>query len=181
MSLKSIGVFCSAREDLPEAVQETAWELGRWIGQTNRELVYGGVRKGLMEIVAQSVKKNGGRVKGIIPQSMAWNGMGSNFVDVEMVVADLADRKATMMREADAFVALPGGIGTLDEVFSVWAAWQVGEHHKPLFLINIHGFWDGLSDFIAQCVRQGYIRKESYRSVMLPRSVKELARFLEEG
>ena len=109
-----IGVFCSSSEVLSESVIQATQELGAWIGSHKKMLVYGGVNKGLMEVIACAVKQHGGRVMGILPQAFACPERQSQYVDIEVPVSHLCDRKATLMRESDVFIVLPGGIGTLD-------------------------------------------------------------------
>lgn len=160
-----IGVFCSARSGLPAAYVSAAEQLGQWIGTTGRMLVYGGVSRGLMEVVAQSVKQSGGRTMGIIPESMIRRGMLSDAVDVEVPCAALSDRKEYMMREADVFVALPGGIGTLDEVMTVLAAAQVGEHRKKVFFFNVDGVFNELFQLIQTLENQGLVEQGTGQSI----------------
>jgi len=139
-----IGVFLSSRSDVPAAYRKAAEDIGRWIGATGRTLVYGGARKGLMETLARHVKKNGGRVVGVVPQILVDKKLESDCVDVTFYCADLNDRKAILMRESDILVALPGGIGTLDEVFTVLAASAIGTERKRVVLYNVDGCWDTL-------------------------------------
>ena len=120
MKYQKIGVYLSSKADLPESYTEAAQKVGELIGRTGRTLVYGGARKGLMETLAQSVKANGGRVFGMVPDIIVARGLESEL-DVTFRCVDLTDRKAMMNRESDVLVALPGGIGTLDEVFTVSA------------------------------------------------------------
>ena len=99
-----IGVFCSSSEVLSESVIQATQELGAWIGSHKKMLVYGGVNKGLMEVIACAVKQHGGRVMGILPQAFACPERQSQYVDIEVPVSHLCDRKATLMRESDAFI-----------------------------------------------------------------------------
>ena len=132
MKYQKIGVYLSSKADLPESYTEAAQKVGELIGRTGRTLVYGGARKGLMETLAQSVKANGGRVFGMVPDIIVARGLESEAVDVTFRCVDLTDRKAMMNRESDVLVALPGGIGTLDEVFTVLANSAIGIERKPV-------------------------------------------------
>ena len=116
---QKIGVYLSSKDNLPASYVEAARQVGHLIGSTGRTLVYGGARKGLMEVLAQSVKASGGRVYGMVPEIIEQRGLVSDAVDVTFRCVDLSDRKQMMNRESDVLVALPGGIGTLDEVFTV--------------------------------------------------------------
>ncbi len=144
MNFEKVGVYLSAREGLPEAYTAAAHEVGKLIGCTGRTLVYGGSRCGLMEILAQGVKRTGGRVYGMVPDIIAERGLVSEAVDVTFRCADLTDRKAAMERESDIFVALPGGLGTLDEIFSVLGNACIGIRRKPVVFYNAGGCWDKL-------------------------------------
>lgn len=142
--MNRIGVFLSSRGDVPATYRQAAEDIGRWIGATGRTLVYGGAHKGLMEIMARQVKGNGGRVVGVVPQILTDRKLESDCIDVAFYCADLNDRKAILMRESDILVALPGGIGTLDEIFTVLAAAAIGTERKRVVLYNVDGCWDTL-------------------------------------
>lgn len=144
MNFEKVGVYLSAREGLPESYTAAAREVGELIGSTGRTLVYGGSRCGLMEILAQGVKRTGGRVYGMVPDIIAERGLVSEAVDVTFRCADLTDRKAAMERESDIFVALPGGLGTLDEIFSVLGNACIGIRRKPVVFYNAGRCWDKL-------------------------------------
>lgn len=141
---QKIGVYLSSKSDLPASYHEAAEEVGRLIGSTGRTLIYGGARKGLMEILAQSVKRHGGRVYGMVPDIIVERGLVSEAIDVNFRCADLNDRKVMMNRESDVLVALPGGIGTLDEVFTVLANTGIGIRKQPVIFYNVDGCWDAL-------------------------------------
>lgn len=174
-----ICVFCSSRESLSEIIIQATEAFGCWLGEHSKTLVYGGVKKGLMEVLAVSVKSHGGHVMGIIPDKMSQQGMTSNQVDIEFPVVDLADRKSTLMREADVFVALPGGVGTLDEFFTVLAAAYVGEHHKPMILFNLDGYWDSLLQLLQDYVKRGFVSQDLVNDIATPTAVEALTKLLE--
>lgn len=139
-----IGVFLSSKSNLPAAYETAAREVGQLIGSTGRTLVYGGSRCGLMEILAQNVRRAGGRVYGMVPDLLVERGLVSEAIDVTFRCADLHDRKAMMLRESEAIVVLPGGIGTLDEAFTTMAAATFGMENRPLIFYNADGCWDSL-------------------------------------
>ena len=176
--MNRVAVFCSSHEGLSESVTRAAAELGAWIGRQNLMLVYGGVGKGLMEVVARAVKSNGGRVMGIIPDKFSQAGLTSECVDIEVPVVDLNDRKSAMLRESDIFIALPGGIGTLDEIFMVMASSVVGEHKKQLILFNPDGYWDSLLGSLKEMEQQGYIASGYTSGIKMPDSVESLTALL---
>lgn len=142
--MKRIGVFLSSKTDIPAAYAAAAEAVGAWIGRTGRTLVYGGARKGQMEVLAQAVKREGGRVIGVVPQVLLDRNLVSDCVDVAFHCADLSDRKAIMMRESEVFVILPGGIGTLDELFTVLAVNTLYAERQRVVLFNAGGCWEEL-------------------------------------
>ena len=156
--MERIGVFLSSNSDIDPAYVEAALRLGQWIGQQGKTLVYGGNAMGLMEQLAQSVRKNGGHVVGVIPQGAEYGHMHvSDAVDTAFYCANMADRKQTLLQESDILVALPGGIGTLDEVLSVVAAATVGEHTKRVLLYNVGHCWDSFLHLLDDLRRQKLI------------------------
>lgn len=155
--MRRIGVFCSSHEGLPSAYVAAASWLGGEIGRRGATLVYGGSRCGLMEMVAAAVKAAGGRVVGVVPDVLRRRGLESEQIDVTLYAAGLADRKEALLRESDVLVALPGGLGTLDEVFTVVAAASMGEHRKRVVLANVEGCWDPLLTLLERLQEQGLV------------------------
>jgi uncharacterized protein (TIGR00730 family) len=141
---------------LPE-YSEAAVQVGAWIGQHRGQLVYGGGDNGLMGIVAQATQAAGGRVVGIIPQALAEKEFARHACDELHVVDNMHQRKHMMAERADAFLALPGGIGTFEELFEVWTWRQLGFHNKPIGLLNVANYYDGLLQFLESTVKQGFL------------------------
>ena len=137
----NICVFCSANDVAPQYVA-AAEKLGRWLGREGHTLVYGGANLGLMEAVARAAHEAGATVVGVVPAILEKTGRASDHIDVRVLCDSLDDRKAIMVERSDLFVALPGGVGTLDEIFTVVAAASIGYHHKRVVLLNIDGFWE---------------------------------------
>lgn len=181
MKYQKIGVYLSSKDDLPASYTESARALGRLIGETRRTLVYGGARKGLMEVLAQSVKAAGGRVYGVVPEIIERRNLVSNCIDVCFRCEDLNDRKAIMNRESDLLVALPGGIGTLDEVFTVLAATGIGLRRQPVVFLNIDGCWDSLLAALDDLFSRGLITGQPADYYYVVESVEALASLLEEA
>lgn len=153
-----IGVFCSANNNIaPEYFRETE-ALGRWIGEEGHTLVYGGANSGLMECIARAVHEAGGMTIGVVPTLLEKGGRVSDYVDVNIHCDNLSDRKDLMLAQADVFVALPGGIGTLDEVFTVAASHTIGYHQKRVILYNIGGFWNSAIAMLNDLAAKGMIR-----------------------
>ena len=153
-----ICVFCSANEQIDPAFFSLTEELGKWAAENGHAIVYGGVNQGLMECLAKASKEAGGRTIGVVPMIVEKSGRISDFVDVEIPCDNLSDRKQLMMDQSDVFIALPGGIGTLDEVFTVAASATIGYHQKSLILYNMKGFWDSLIALLDDLQAKGMIR-----------------------
>lgn len=170
-----IAVYLSSKDNLPNSYAEATRAVGHLIGSTGRTLVYGGARKGLMEILAQSTKQSGGRIYGMVPDILVERGWVSDCIDVTFRCADLTDRKAMMMRESDIAVALPGGIGTLDEAFSVMANAVIGIAHQPVVFYNVDGCWDTLAAALDGLFAKGLISgtpADYYRIVSTPEQLQ---------
>src|SRR5574343_857044 len=150
----SVCVYCGSKFGADPRFSDLATEVGRWIGQHGGQLVYGGGRNGLMGLVADSTRAAGGRVVGIIPKALVEREWAHTGCDELHVVDTMHERKRMMMERADAFVALPGGIGTFEELFEAWTWRQLGYHDKPVGVLNAEGYYDGLLTFLASCVDQ---------------------------
>lgn len=156
--MNAIGIFCSASSRIDPVYFQKAEELGTWMGKQGKTLVYGGSNSGLMECVAKAVKTNGGRVFGVIPTIVESQNKVSDYVDIDFRCENLSDRKDTMLQEAQVMVALPGGIGTLDEIFTVMASATIGYHHKKIILYNVEGFWSKLMELLDELEQKNFIR-----------------------
>ncbi|MEE1415536.1 MAG: TIGR00730 family Rossman fold protein [Prevotellamassilia sp.] len=173
--MQKIGVYLSSKENLPENYVQAAREVGELIGKTGRILIYGGARKGLMEVLAQSVKQHGGRVYGMVPEIIEKRGLVSDAIDVTFRCVDLSDRKMMMNRESDVLVALPGGIGTLDEVFTVMANTVIGIRHQPVVFYNVDGCWDALLAALDNLFEQGLVSGSPSDYYSVAHNIQELA------
>lgn len=153
----SICVYCGSRSGVHPAFAEVARVTGTWIGAHGGQLVYGGGKNGLMGIVAESTAKAGGRVVGIIPKALQTLENTRTDCDELHVVETMHERKQMMASRADAFIALPGGIGTFEEFFEVWTWRQLGYHDKPIGLLNTEGYYDGLLRFAKHSTSEGFL------------------------
>ena len=153
----SLCVYCGSREGDHPAYAEAATAIGASIGQRGWQLVYGGGRAGLMGRVADAALAAGARVVGVIPRSLMEREVGHAGLTELHVVETMHQRKLLMAERSDAFVALPGGIGTFEELFEVWTWRQLGYHDKPVGLLNADGYYDGLLGFLAQTVARGFV------------------------
>ncbi|MEE9254817.1 MAG: TIGR00730 family Rossman fold protein [Pseudomonadales bacterium] len=148
MQLSALAVFCGYRDGNDPAYLGAARDLGRILVERNVALVYGGGAFGMMGAVANTVLEGGGRVVGVIPGFLLERGQGHPDVKEMQVVATLHERKTRMAEIADAFLVLPGGLGTMDELFEALTWMQLGVHDKPIGLVNTNGYYDALLGFM---------------------------------
>lgn len=153
----SLCVYCGSRPGADPAFAALARTVGEWIGKHGGQLVYGGGRNGLMGIVADATLATGGRVVGIIPKALVEKECAHHGCSELHVVDSMHERKRLMAEHADAFLALPGGIGTMEEFFEVWTWRQLGYHDKPVGLLNQNGFYDSLLVFLRSSVQQKFM------------------------
>jgi uncharacterized protein (TIGR00730 family) len=153
----SLCVYCGSRPGSDPAFAQAARDVGAWIGRHGGQLVYGGGHNGLMGVLADSAAQAGARVLGIIPRSMVEREWARTACDELIVVDTMHERKRLMMERSDALLALPGGIGTLEEFFEAWAWRQLQFHDKPVGLLNLNGYYDRLLKFMTQTVTGGFV------------------------
>jgi uncharacterized protein (TIGR00730 family) len=153
----SVCVYCGSRPGIDPRFADVASTVGQWIGTHGGQLVYGGGKNGLMGIVAEATAKAGGTVVGIIPRALVEKEWANHACTELHVVDTMHDRKRMMAERADAFLALPGGIGTFEELFEVWTWRQLGYHDKPVGLLNAAGYYDGLVGFLHSTVREEFM------------------------
>ena len=173
-----ICVFCSANQSIDPDFFRLTEEFGHWVGQQGHTLVYGGHDGGLMECVAKAVHEAGGTVVGVIPQVLVSSGHTSKFVDVAIPCENLAERKQLMIDRSDAVVALPGGIGTLDEVFTVAASATLDYHHKRVVMYDMKGFWKPLESLLSRLQQQGLMRGDYHRQITFATNLEQLTELL---
>ena len=145
------------------------------MAEKGHTLVYGGVNQGLMECVAKAVHETGGRTIGVIPRIVEKSGRISEYVDVELLCDNLSDRKQLMLDQSDVFIALPGGIGTLDEIFTIAASATIGYHQKRVILYNMKGFWDALIQMMDDLQARGVIRGNWREYISVASTLEELS------
>ena len=153
----SLCVYCGSRDGLDPAHLAAAREVGREIGRRGWRLVYGGGHTGLMGAVADAALAAGAEVIGIIPDRLIERELGHGGVTELQVVGSMHERKQKMAEQSDAFVALPGGIGTMEEIFEIWTWRQLGYHRKALGLLNVGGYYDDLLRIISRSESDGFL------------------------
>jgi uncharacterized protein (TIGR00730 family) len=170
----TVCVYCGSRAGADPAHAKAARLIGQIIGQRGWQLVYGGGRVGLMGVVADAVLAAGGRVVGVIPRKLREREVGHDDLTEIHVVDTMHQRKQMMAERANAFLALPGGIGTLEELFEVWTWRQIGYHDQPIGLLNVAGFYDGLLDFMRTTVDSGFLDRSQLDGLLVGKDEAEL-------
>ncbi|MCC6278734.1 MAG: TIGR00730 family Rossman fold protein [Oligoflexia bacterium] len=176
--MKAVCVFCGSRTGASSVFLETAQELGKLIAKKNLKLVYGGAQVGLMGAVADSCLEAGGQAIGVVPQVILENEVEHKHLTEIHHVGTMHERKALMVEKSDAFIAIPGGFGTLDELFEILTWGQLKIHHKPIYLINVTGFFDHLIDFVDFATKQGLIHPDHRKLLNVLGSVSDLESLL---
>jgi uncharacterized protein (TIGR00730 family) len=170
----SICVFCGSNGGADPVYAEAASAVGRGLAERGIRIVYGGGRVGLMGALADSARAAGGEVIGVMPQALVDREIGHTGIDDLRVVDTMHERKALMVELADAFVALPGGIGTLEELFEVYTWAQLGIHAKPLALLDVGGYFEALATFLDHSVAERFLRPETRAMLAIAHSIDEV-------
>jgi uncharacterized protein (TIGR00730 family) len=179
--VKRLAVYCGSASGAQPAFGDAARATAEAMVSNHIDLVYGGGRLGLMGVIADSVLERGGRVFGVIPQALVDIEVAHAGVTELHTVQTMHERKAQMTELADAFLALPGGIGTLDEFFEAWSWNALGYHKKPFCLLNVDGFWDGLIDFIDHAHQSGFLSQTRRRQMLVADTPDEALKLLDEA
>ena len=176
-----IAVYCSAKDTIPAEYKALGEALGRWIGQQGHTLLYGGATGGLMDSVSLAAKAAGGRVMGVIPPRIIAAGRKAEHCDELIEVANMSERKQIIRTNSDVIICLPGSYGTLDEMFDATSSGVVGEHHKPLYVINYNGFYEPLKQQIAHMRDLAFLpEQESYKPLFVD-TLEELYNILKNN
>lgn len=178
--MKSVAVFCAASENIAPGYFEAAAEVGAMLGRIGATLVYGGARFGLMEATAKAAKAAGSHIVGVVPEILVERDRVSYLLDEHVPCCNLSERKDIMLERSDILVALPGGVGTLDEIFHVMAAATIGFHSKRVVLYNVNGFWDGLISVLDEMNGMGFVRGGIEKYLFVANNITELERTIEE-
>ncbi|HON19011.1 MAG TPA: TIGR00730 family Rossman fold protein [Salinivirgaceae bacterium] len=178
--IKRIAVFCGSHTGIKHEYLEAATNLGKLLAQNNIELVYGGSSVGLMHQLARSLKKHGGTAIGVIPRFLSEKGLAETTIDQVIEVDTMHQRKAKMMELADAFIALPGGFGTLEELFETTTASQLGLHSKPIGLANICGYYGLLLKFLDTMVELGFLHTQHRNTIVSSDRIDSLLKLIME-
>jgi hypothetical protein len=176
-----ICVFCASSERIPPAYVQLATEVGRRLAERGHDLVSGGGRVSMMGAVARAVRAGGRHTLGIIPHALVGLEVADDGADELVVTADMRERKGRMDAAADAFLALPGGLGTLEELLEVWVAGTLGMHRKPVVVLDPDGVLQGLQDLVGKLVSQGFVRPEAAAGAVWTTTLDDAVAALESG
>jgi uncharacterized protein (TIGR00730 family) len=166
IEIKRLSVFCGSSSGARPEYVEAAWSFGRLLCDRGIGVVYGGSNVGLMAALANAVLDNRGEIIGVIPRMLVEREVAHIHLEDLRIVESMHERKAMMAELCDGFVALPGGIGTLEEFFEVWTWAQLGVHDKPCGVLNVAGYFDGLLSFLDRAVEEKFVR-EAHRSMVI--------------
>jgi uncharacterized protein (TIGR00730 family) len=180
-NVKRLAVYCGSASGGDPVFADAARATAEAMVSREVDLVYGGGRLGLMGLISDSVLGLGGRVYGVIPEALVNLEVAHTGVTELYTVANMHERKAKMTDLADAFLALPGGIGTLDELFEAWSWNALGYHAKPFCLLNVEGFWDGLIEFIDHATASGFLSRQRREQLLVASSPDEALELLDEA
>lgn len=174
----SVCVYCGAATNVAPSFRKAASDLGALLGDRGIRVIYGGGRVGLMGLLADAAVRAGGEVTGIIPRHLEEREVAHHNLSELIVVETMHERKKAMVDRADAFIILPGGLGTLDETFEILTWKQLGLHHRPIVLVNIEGYWDRLLDLIQQTIDMGFARPHDGRLFEVANGISEVLEVL---
>ena len=178
--MNSIAIFCGSKAGNDSIFVQTAQDVGQRIAQQGKTLVYGGGRSGLMGVVADSALQAGGKVIGVIPEALVDRELAHPHLTEQHIVKNMHERKTKMSELADGFIALPGGAGTLEEIFEQWTWAQLGIHLKPCAFLNVAGFYDPLLAMIQTTVRQGFTHSRFADTLLVSDQIDVLLQQFEE-
>jgi len=180
-NLDQLAVYCGSAPGSDPAFANAARETAAAMVRQKIQLVYGGGRLGLMGLIADSVLELGGEVYGVIPQALVDIEVAHPSVTELHIVETMHERKAKMTELADGFLALPGGIGTLDELFEAWSWNALGYHKKPFCLLNTNGYWDGLIEFVDHATQSGFMSPQRRKQLLVAATPEEALELLDEA
>jgi uncharacterized protein (TIGR00730 family) len=180
-NIKRLAVYCGSAVGSQPVFADATRATARAMADVGVDLVYGGGRLGLMGLIADGVLELGGKVYGVIPQALVDIEVAHTGLTELHTVANMHERKAKMTDLADGFLALPGGIGTLDELFEAWSWNALGYHAKPFCLLNVEGFWDGLIEFVEHAHQSGFLSAQRRKQLLVATTPDEALKLLDEA
>jgi len=172
--MKSICVYCASSLGNNPYFAEQAFELGQTLAEHGIDVIYGGAKVGLMGKVADGAKSKNGKVFGIIPEFLAAKEIKHDHLDELIVVQTMHERKALMQEKSDGFIALPGGFGTMEELFEILTWGQLGLHKKPIGILNLEGYYDALIQLVETMIQKGLLKSEYKEMLLVSDSIDDL-------
>lgn len=172
--MKRITVYCGANVGTDKIYAQQAYEVGKTLAQQKITLVYGGGKVGLMGVMANAAMEHGGEVIGVIPHFLCTKEIENNDITEVIKVDTMHQRKTILNDLSDAFIAMPGGFGTMEELFEMLTWAQLGLHKKPIAILNVNGFYDDLLAMIQSMVQKGFLRKENQQMLLCSDSINNL-------
>lgn len=175
---KIMCVYCSSSNNLPEKFYVVSKELGEKLAQKGFDMVYGGTTVGMMGVIANNALQNGAEVIGVIPERIASFGLKHPELAKVIVTKDMRERKATMEKYADVFVAMPGGFGTFEEIFEILVAKQLGYHDKPVIFVNFDGYYDNMLKMFDTLYENNFAKEEMKSLYFIANTVDEIFEYV---
>ncbi|WP_295180840.1 TIGR00730 family Rossman fold protein [uncultured Christiangramia sp.] len=176
--IENVAVFCASSDGVDPEIFKTARVVGEELAKRNIRLVYGGSKLGLMGQVADGVMENGGFATGVIPEFLKTKEVVHTGLNRLITTKDMHERKLTMNELSDAFITLPGGFGTLEELFEIVTWAQLGLHRKPIGLLNINGFYDDLLSMLKKMTAKGLLKEENLEILLVADNMEELLKLM---
>lgn len=178
--MKSIAVFCGSKDGYIDVYREEAYRVGSILAERGIRLVYGGAKIGVMGAIADGVLNNGGEVIGVIPQFLLNKEVAHENLTNLIIVDTMHQRKLKMYELSDAMMTLPGGWGTMEELFETLTWGQLGMHNKPMGILNINGYYDSLKVLMTMMVHEGFLSEWTKKMVMVNESITDLLEMMEQ-
>ncbi len=173
-TIKSVAVFCASSDGFDTDIYNDAYEVGAFFAQKEVEIIYGGSKLGLMGQVAKGALENNGRITGVIPDFLKTKEVAHTGLTKMITTEDMHERKMKMHELSDAFIALPGGFGTLEELFEIITWGQLGLHRKPVGILNLKGFYDDLLELLNKMVGKGLLKEENLKLIIVSNTIENL-------
>lgn len=177
--MNSVAIFCGSSEGYNEVYRETAYQLGATLAEQGITVIYGGAKVGLMGAIADGVLNHNGTIKGIIPDFLRTKEIAHEGLTELILVKTMHERKLKMHELSDAVIVLPGGWGTMDEMFEMLTWGQMGLHQKPIALLNVNGFYDSLSVLISNMVQEGFLNEYIKEMLLISDSIEDLLQMID--
>lgn len=176
--IKNVCVYCGSSFHVKQSYKDQATALGKTLGENGYDVVYGGGNVGLMGLVSNAAFDNGADVIGIIPDHLQKHETANENLTELHVVETMHERKQMMVDRADAFIVMPGGLGTMDEFFEIFTWWQLGLHDKPIIVMNIDGYWDALLTLLHNIADNGFCSKSDVEHIIVIDEVDQIIQTL---